>query len=151
MEETEIDFAFTMNGEVIAKLVLQSNTFNVGSSQISSQLQAYQSIQIYAVQDSILEKVKNYISKNRADYIMRFYPLNSTDNSLSRGLSLLSPVVQIEKQLDQSSSFSKQAYLFFKMDNFSFPYNQLNISEDICLAKIVNLEEINNGKAMWQC
>ena len=36
MEETEIDFAFTMNGEVIAKLVLQSNTFNVGSSQISS-------------------------------------------------------------------------------------------------------------------
>ena len=32
MEETEIDFAFTMNGEVIAKLVLQSNTFNVGSS-----------------------------------------------------------------------------------------------------------------------
>lgn len=45
--------------------------------------------------DSKLENVTNQIPAPRVDYISRMYPL-SNEKSLSRGNSLLSPVVSIE-------------------------------------------------------
>lgn len=96
--------------------------------------------------DSILDNVINLIPENRVSYLQRIYPLTSS-GQLSRGLTLLSPAVRIESA---TGSILDHGYIYFKVDKDSFPL-VLDIKEDICLGKIFDISEYQQGKANWQC
>ena len=68
------------------------------------------------------------------------YPLYN--NSLSRGLTLLSPAVRIESACYNCTSkeaLQNSAQLYFNIDMNSFP-TVLKMNEDICLGKIINID-----------